>query len=202
MTTENKTNGKIEQSAAKPVRSSNKILFWILGGCLIFIVISGIVVGGMMYWGYKKIKNEIKAQQSGIVPPQNQPAAGGQNAAPVPANTDENIPEEPAVQQPASAEGTTPYVAEKQIGYIKKVYAKSGKNYLSIDYIQWLTGDAAEKAMREDGQCPKTGECIVYDGYYIRNQNPKKNFAAASNGLVQVFPDFVIGFCFDRHRVF
>ncbi|MCX6766655.1 MAG: hypothetical protein NT170_02640 [Candidatus Moranbacteria bacterium] len=26
--------------------------------------------------------------------------------------------------------------------------------------------------MREDGQCPKTGECIVYDDYYIRNQNP------------------------------
>jgi len=172
MRTEDKNEEKKKEDLTQPAQKSNKVLFWILGGCLLFLVISGIVVGGMMYWGYKKIKNEIKLQQSGIVPQQNQLASGEQNTALVPANTNENISEEPAAQQPVSAEGTTPYVAEKQIGYIKNVYAKSGKNYLAIDYIQWLTGDAAEKAMREDGQCPKTGECIVYDDYYIRNQNP------------------------------
>lgn len=143
-----------------------------MGGCLALFLVGGLVIAGFAWWGYKKVKNEIKTQQSEMAQQQSQLASNNQNTASVPANTNENIPEEPTVQPPASAEGTTPYIAEKQIGYIKKVYAKSGKNYLDIDYIQWLTGAAAEKAMREDGQCPKTGECIVYDDYYIRNQNP------------------------------
>jgi hypothetical protein len=157
---------------AKPAQSNNKILFWILGGCLILLLIGALIIAGLAYWGYKKVKNEVRLKDATMLQQQNRLASGEQNAAPVPANTSENIPEESAAQQPASAEGTTPYVAEKQIGFIKKAYAKSGKNYLDIDYIQWLTGDVAEKALREDGQCPKTGECIVYDDYYIRNQNP------------------------------
>jgi hypothetical protein len=177
MASEIKTNDKIEQSAAKPAQKSSKVLFWILGGCLALIIISGIVIGGMMYWGYKKIKKEIQSQQTGIVQQQKQTANSEQDAVPMPESANQNFQEEPvpdqsSVIQPAPPEGTTQYVSEKQIGYIKKVYAKNGKNYLDIDYIQWLTGDVAEKAMREDGQCPKTGECIVFDDYYIRNQNP------------------------------
>ena len=150
------TSNPVEQSKTQPVKSNNKIIFWILGGCLVLLMIGGLIVAGFAWWGYGKIKKEIKAQQSGMVQQQKKITSGEQGTVPVSTTTTENIPEEPAIQQPASdaptaAEGTTPYVAEKQIGYIKKVYAKSGKNYLSIDYIQWLTGDAAEKAMREDG---------------------------------------------------
>lgn len=179
-------NKKIENAAAqtaKPAQGqgSNKTLFWILGGCLVLLVVGGLVVGGVAYWSYKKIKNESNLKDAAMLQQQKQLEAAKLEAQKKPEKTPEsvptNIPEEPAVQPPASdasvaAEGTTQYVGEKQIGFVKKVYAKSGKNYLNIDYIQWLTGDAAEKALREDGQCPKTGECIVYDGYYIRNQNP------------------------------
>ena len=167
----------IEPKKDIPAQSNNKVLFWILGGCLVLLVIGGLIVAGFTWWGYNKIKNEIKAQQSETAQSPVQSSSDKQNTVPSPANTSENIPEEPAVQPPAASqqaapEGTTQYVGEKQIGYVKKVYAKNGKNYLDIDYIQWLTGAAAEKAMREDGQCPKAGECIVFDGYYIRNQNP------------------------------
>lgn len=177
METKNETSAKKEPAKIQPAQGSNKVLFWILGGCLGLLVIGGLIVAGFTWWGYNKIKKEIKAQQSGMTQPQSQMASDKQNNVTVPTTTTENIPEEPAVQPPAinpqaAPEGTTQYVGEKQIGYIKKVYTTSGKNYLNIDYIQWLTGDAAEKAMREDGQCPKTGECIVYDDYYIRNQNP------------------------------
>jgi hypothetical protein len=73
----------------------------------------------------------------------------------------------------APVEGVQPpSVSQKDMGYLKKVYTQSGKNLIDIDYIQWLSGADAEKAMREDGKCPRAGECIVYDGYYIRNQNP------------------------------
>jgi hypothetical protein len=177
MVCETKTKDEIKQSIVKSgQKSNNKIIFWILGGCLVLLVIGGLVVAGFAWWGYSKIRKEIKTQQFGRVQLPEQ-AIDRQNAMPTSENTNENIPEDPAVQPPtdnlaSSSEGTTPYVAEKQIGYIKNVYTKSGKNYLDIDYVQWLTGDAAEKAMREDGRCPKTGECIVYDDYYIRNQNP------------------------------
>jgi len=62
---------------------------------------------------------------------------------------------------------------EKQIGYIKKVYDKDGKKYMDIDYIQWLNGVAAEKAIEEDGHCRNENDCTPDNGYYIRNQNPQ-----------------------------
>ena len=67
---------------------------------------------------------------------------------------------------------------ETQIGFIKKVYEKDGKHFLDIDYIQWLTGNEAITAYREDevggAECktnPDLGGCTPPNGYYIRNQN-------------------------------
>jgi flagellar basal body-associated protein FliL len=173
MSPETKISEKIEKNAANSApKSSNKTLFWILGGCLAILIISGLVVAGFSWWGYKKVKNEIKTRQAGIEELQKQMEKMKSDVSAMPESAKENFQEEPAAEQPASVEGMTPFPTEKQIGYIKKVYVKNGKNYLDIDYIQWMAGDAAEKAMREDGECPKTGECIVYDDYYIRNQNP------------------------------
>lgn len=62
---------------------------------------------------------------------------------------------------------------EKALGYITKVYDKDGKRYLDIDYIQWLTGEDAKKAMVEDGLCESVSNCIVTNDYHIKNQNPK-----------------------------
>lgn len=65
----------------------------------------------------------------------------------------------------------------KQMGYIQKVYAQNQKEYLDIDYIQYLSNDEAIRAIIEDGECPADiypdpAYCIP-DGYYIRNQNPQ-----------------------------
>lgn len=83
--------------------------------------------------------------------------------------------ETPASKEEPIGQATTG--TEKAMGYIKTVYESTGKRYLDIDYVQWLTGDEAIKAMREDGKCspdvyPDTGQCIP-NGFYIRNQNPK-----------------------------
>jgi len=190
---EQKENKKVEagdKTAASP-KGNNKVLFWILGGCLVLLVAVGLVIGVVAYLGYRKVKNEIKQNQSKIeqwqnttnkISAQSESASGGKEEpqsvsqpTPAPAPTQpspEAIGEEPTPSGFESAAGSGPYSGERQIGYVKKVYTKDGKNYLSIDYIQWLTGAEAEKAMREDGQCPKTGECIVFDDYYIRNVNP------------------------------
>ena len=58
-----------------------------------------------------------------------------------------------------------------EIGYIRSVYVEKGIKYIEIDYIQWLQGDEALQAMREDGECNGTTECFVPNDYYIRNQD-------------------------------
>ncbi len=184
---EKKENQKVEagnKAVASP-KSNSKVLLWILGGCLILLLIAGLAIGGIAYWSYKKVKKEIKENQSKIEQRQNEtdktkeePQNVGQPTLAPTQESPQAISEEPTPSGFESAEGAMPYSGERQIGYVKKVYTKNGKNYLSVDYIQWLTGAEAEKAMREDGQCPKTGECIVYDDYYIRNQNP----------LIRTFP--------------
>lgn len=59
----------------------------------------------------------------------------------------------------------------RQIGFLRRVFTKSGRYYLTIDYVQFLTGQAAVKAAVEDGEI-KAGETLDND-YYVRNQNPK-----------------------------
>lgn len=176
MEEKNKKDNSPEKKESKPAKSSNKTLWWILGGCLIIIVISGLVIGGVAWWGYKKVKKEIKNNrpnfeklQSELEKAQKQAERiEGQGMPPV---SGQNFSEEPAAPETGEA-GVLPANGERQMGYVKKVYAKGGKNYLGIDYIQWFTGDAAEKAMREDGECSPGGECLVLNDYYIRNVNP------------------------------
>lgn len=143
------------------------------------ILITILVVGVLAWWGYKKVKSEAQKERARVEQVQSQAEETARQQAErnnLPAQ--QNISEEPVpANAPDSASGAPsdiipPAVSEKAIGYIKKVYTKGGKNYIDIDYVQWLTGDAAEQAMREDGQCPKKGECIVLNDYYIRNQNP------------------------------
>ena len=178
MEPKNETNIKAAPDKIQPVQGGNKTLFWILGGCLVLLVIGGLIIAGLAYWGYRKVKNEARLKDAGKVQQQKQLEAAKIEAEKKPENAPENvptnIPEEPApVADPGvPSDINPPAVSEKAIGYLKKVYSKGGKNYINIDYVQWLSGDTAEQAMREDGQCPKKGECIVLNDYYIRNQNP------------------------------
>lgn len=177
---ENDKNKAGEPNAPVSKSNSNKVLLWILGGCLALLIIAGLLAAGFIYWGYKKINQAASDNGRHIEERQNAP-----NISEEPQDT--NGPSQPSAQEllqtisedpqatpgnSQSAEGALPFAGEKQIGYIKKVFSKAGKNYLAIDYIQWLNGAEAEKAMREDGKCPKNGECIVLDDYYIRNVNP------------------------------
>ena len=65
-------------------------------------------------------------------------------------------------------------VVEKQIGYIKSISSKDGKNYLVIDYVQWVncTSDASDS-------CP--------NDYKIVNDNPLlRTFPIASDAEVKL----------------
>jgi len=70
---------------------------------------------------------------------------------------------------------TTTPVSEKAIGFIKQVYTKNGKNYLDIDYVQWLT----EKDCEE-----KNLECNA-NGFLILNKNTKiRTFEISQNAKI------------------
>jgi hypothetical protein len=60
----------------------------------------------------------------------------------------------------------------KAMGYIKSVSEKNGKRYISIDYAELLTGQAAFDAAIAAGEIQE-GEELPND-YYIRNVNTEK----------------------------
>jgi hypothetical protein len=81
----------------------------------------------------------------------------------------------------SSAETLLPSGHIKAMGFIDKVYIKSGKRYISIDYAQMLTGAAATAAARAEGFIGPT-ETLDTD-YYISNVNPAKRVFEVSNAV-------------------
>jgi hypothetical protein len=64
------------------------------------------------------------------------------------------------------------------MGLIDKVWEAGGKRYLSIDYEELLTGQAAIDAAKAAGDPPPE------DDYYISNVNPKKREFTVSASVV------------------
>jgi hypothetical protein len=60
----------------------------------------------------------------------------------------------------------------KAMGFIKKVWEAGGKRYISIDYAEMLTGQAAIDAAVAAGEI-QPGEDLPND-YFIRNTNPEQ----------------------------
>ncbi len=46
-------------------KKSSKVWLWIIGGCLAILLIAGLVIGGLIWWGARKAK---KAYESNIKP--------------------------------------------------------------------------------------------------------------------------------------
>jgi hypothetical protein len=71
----------------------------------------------------------------------------------------------------------------KGMGFIDKVWEKNGKRYLSIDYAEFLTGDAATQAAIEAGDL-QPGEQLDND-YYIRNVSAqKREFTVSASAVI------------------
>jgi len=209
MTQKNEKN-EIKEVELSSGGSNNTVLIIVFS-----IVILVLLATAALGWGlflYGKYETKQKAAKPNLEigmpnretanPPseKNYPAVGSENlnqnrtqspqnnsfATPPSSTTPVNSEISSTAETPAAEEGSlSPSVTEKNIGYLKKVYPKNGQHYLDIDYIQWLTGTTAEKALREDGQCPQKGECVVYNDYYIRNQNPLvRTFVIAPEAVI------------------
>jgi hypothetical protein len=79
--------------------------------------------------------------------------------------------------------------SNKQIGYIKTV-KQAGDHYeLTIDYIQFLSGEPARQAAKADNQC-EDETCEIPNDYYIRNQNTKLRTFSINNRASVIMETF------------
>jgi hypothetical protein len=60
----------------------------------------------------------------------------------------------------------------RQAAYLIAAYTKSGKNYIDVDYVNWLSGEASIKAKIEDGVCLTVTNCEAFPNGYEQNKNP------------------------------
>lgn len=122
-----------------------------------------------------------------------QPVDQVQTIIPTPKAQQPN-PKTEAQQKPAQAtlqpNAETPVVEKdvtKQPAYLIAAYTKNGKNYIDVDYIEWLHGENSIKAQVEDAECTSASECYDYPNGYKRNQNPKvRTFEVSSLVFIKV----------------
>ena len=137
---------------------------------IIMVVAIVLVAGGVYYWRQLEINTvndeKVKVVESTKEELQKQIEALRKQVAQLQSQQVE-------VTETTDSKPVVKTKIEKALGYITAVYDKNGKRYLDIDYIQWLTGDDAKKAMVEDGLCENEADCVVTNDYHIKNQNPK-----------------------------
>ncbi len=77
-----------------------------------------------------------------------------------------------------------------QPAYLIDAYSKNGNNYIDVDYVEWLHGDAGIQAQVEDGECPNTTECWIYPNGHKRNRDPKiRTFEVSPNVSIEIKGD-------------
>ncbi|WBA43656.1 hypothetical protein [Hymenobacter canadensis] len=79
-----------------------------------------------------------------------------------------------------SEQSTTEAVGEtgRSHAYIRRFYQQNGQYYVDVDYVQFLSGEAAVAAARRKGDAAVDvvkGDTVysVFNDYYIVNDNPK-----------------------------
>jgi len=69
---------------------------------------------------------------------------------------------------PSSVCGST-----KQFGYVRSMAKKAGRWYVTVTYVQYLTGAAAVQAAKEDGVIQSDAEAELVENMYLRPQGSR-----------------------------
>jgi len=76
-----------------------------------------------------------------------------------------------------------PTNSQTHAAYINKIYQENGKTFVTVDYIQWFEGEAANKVFLEHNK--DSGLDEAPDQYYILNENSKlRTFEVTDDALV------------------
>jgi hypothetical protein len=79
----------------------------------------------------------------------------------------------------SSTESRLPNGHIRALGFIDRVWEEGGKRYISIDYAEWLTGQAAVDAAAAEGYTIEAGE----DEYWIRNDSTQKRTLVVADSV-------------------
>lgn len=75
-----------------------------------------------------------------------------------------------------------------QLGYVKDLFDESGSKYMSIQYVRWLSGEEAIKAIMEDNKCTREEAQSRYtNDYYIQyNDKEVKKVKVSNNATYSI----------------
>ena len=97
-------------------------------------------------------------------------------------NAPEPAPAEPVEEEPAGTETSPASATERQPVLVVSTRGADDADYLTLDYIQFLTGDEATTAAAEHGD-----ESPPPNDYYVVNDNPRlREFPVAPGITVRV----------------
>lgn len=141
--------------------------------------ILGMVVAALLAAG---CSSGVENSSSGS-PPRHTPTTTSTETAPSTATTPSTAPVTPSVE-PAAAAGSTPRPTTaledgQHLGHIESV--DSARWQVTVDIVQWFTGEDAARAAAEDG----ADEIPPPNDYWVRNTNPRLR-------TLSVTPDAVI----------
>lgn len=102
-----------------------------------------------------------------------------------------NIISEPVVTGPATAglpiasdkTNSAPAPTHDVLAYITRIHQEGATWYVTLDYINWLVGDAGVQVALADGACSRTADCLP-NGFYIQNNDPATVTFAVSPQVV------------------
>jgi len=71
--------------------------------------------------------------------------------------------------------------------FLIAAYSNNGKNFIDVDYVTWLHGDASITAQVQDGKCASASVCQAFPNGYKQNLNPKiRTFEVPSSAPIIV----------------
>lgn len=112
-------------------------------------------------------------------------AATASAAVTAPATTTSAATAPAAVTASATAEAAANN--GKQLGYVKKLYEENGSKYISMQYVQWLSGEEAIKAIMEDNKCSrKDAEAMYTDDHYMRYDKDTVKVKVSDNATYNI----------------
>ena len=140
---------------------------------------SALVVGALAYWGLSRTASG--GASGGTGSSLATPTAGGSTSATTPPTTSTN-PQPPATKPATKPSATANDVTHQATFILKSGVADGGANTLTFDYVQFLTGSAAQKAAQAKGD-------TVENDYYVLNDNPKlRTFPVSSAAVIVLHP--------------
>jgi len=153
-----------EKNSFQP--KTNKFFFW--STLITFLLTASIFTPAAYYFGQQNGFNNFEQDKPTVVP--------------------SSTPAETKVSKESPSPTLVLNDLKEEIGQIKSIFNQDGKNYLTIDYVQWLSKSAGECRYEFDleSELPACNP----NGHLVLNENPKLRTFEISDEVLIDFSSF------------